>query len=91
MVLVMVLHIRSKYTAVGRKEIVTFFYLYAVVELLSLFLDSSIIPASSNVYPVSRYSSFVHLRYSPSRRSGSPLSTLDSSPPHSGVCSSTDS
>ena len=55
MVLVMVLHIRSKYTAVGRKEIVTFFYLYAVVELLSLFLDSSIIPASSNVYPVSHY------------------------------------
>lgn len=52
MVLVMVLHVRSKYTAVGRKEIVTFFYLYAVVELLSLFLDTAIIPASSNVYPV---------------------------------------
>lgn len=52
MVVVMVLHIRSKYTAVGRKEIVTFFYLYAAVELLSIFLDSGIIPASSNVYPV---------------------------------------
>ncbi|SCV71444.1 BQ2448_3032 [Microbotryum intermedium] len=51
MVAVMILHIRAKYTAVGRKEIVTFFYLYFVVELLSIFLDSGIIPSSSNVYP----------------------------------------
>lgn len=53
MVAVMILHIRSKYTAVGRKEIVTFFYMYFVVELLSIFLDSGIIPSSSNVYAVS--------------------------------------
>lgn len=52
MVAVMILHIRSKYTAVGRKEIVTFFYLYSVVELLSIFLDSGIIPSSSNIYAV---------------------------------------
>ncbi|KAM0756191.1 hypothetical protein T439DRAFT_320887 [Meredithblackwellia eburnea MCA 4105] len=50
MVAVMILHIRSKYTAVGRKEIVTFFYLYSIVELLSIFLDSGIIPSSSTVY-----------------------------------------
>lgn len=53
MVAIMILHIRSKYTAVGRKEIVTFFYLYFVVELISIFLDSGIIPASSPVYAVS--------------------------------------
>lgn len=50
----MVLHVRSKYTAVGRKEILVFFYLYFVVELIAIFLDSSIIPTSSSVYPVSR-------------------------------------
>lgn len=52
MVIVMILHIRSKYTAVGRKEIILFFYLYFGVELLSIFLDSSIIPSASPVYPV---------------------------------------
>lgn len=30
-----------------------FFYLYAIVELLALFLDSAIIPTSNVVYPVS--------------------------------------
>lgn len=53
MIAIMILHIRSKYTAVGRKEIVTFFYLYFGVELLSIFLDSAIIPSSSPVYTVS--------------------------------------
>ncbi|KAF8310910.1 chitin synthase III catalytic subunit [Cantharellus anzutake] len=51
MTLIMIFHIRSKYTAVGRKEIVMFFYLYAIIELLAMFLDSAIIPTSSNVYP----------------------------------------
>jgi len=46
----MVFHIRSKYTAVGRKEIITFFYLYAIVQFLALFLDSGIIPTSSPTY-----------------------------------------
>jgi hypothetical protein len=53
MVAIMILHVRSKYTAVGRKEIALFFYLYFVVSLLSIFLDSAIIPTSSSVYPVS--------------------------------------
>lgn len=52
MVFIMVLHIRSKYTAVGRKEILIFFYMYAGCELLGIFLDSGIIPASSEVYDV---------------------------------------
>ena len=54
MTLIMVYHVRSKYTAVGRKEIVMFFYLYMIIELLAIFLDSGIIPTAHAVYPVSR-------------------------------------
>ncbi|KAJ7246368.1 chitin synthase III catalytic subunit-domain-containing protein [Mycena rebaudengoi] len=50
MTAIMILHIRSKYTAVGRKEIVTFFWMYAFIELLAIFLDSGIIPTSNVVY-----------------------------------------
>jgi hypothetical protein len=53
MTLIMVYHVRSKYTAVGRKEIVLFFYIYMVIELLAIFLDSGIIPTANSVYPVS--------------------------------------
>jgi len=53
MTIIMIMHIRSKYTAVGRKEMVFFFYLYALLELLGIFLDTAIIPFSSPVYPVS--------------------------------------
>ena len=49
---IMIYHIRSKYTAVGRKEIVMFFWLYAIIELLAMFLDSGIIPTANDVYPV---------------------------------------
>ena len=68
----MILHIRSKYTAVGasrspnglgvvsthhevytgRKEIVTFFYLYAFIELLAFLMDSGIIPSAHASYAV---------------------------------------
>ncbi|PWY98260.1 hypothetical protein BCV70DRAFT_165255 [Testicularia cyperi] len=50
MTAIMVYHIRSKYTAVGRKEIVLFFYLYALSEILAIFLDSAIIPTYSQAY-----------------------------------------
>jgi hypothetical protein len=75
---IMIYHIRSKYTAVGkcdpftvnqgivrcvdhcyfwfglgRKEIVMFFYLYAIIELIAFFLDSNIIPTANSSYPVS--------------------------------------
>jgi uncharacterized membrane protein YwaF len=53
MTIIMIMHIRSKYTAVGRKEMVFFFYLYALLELLGIFVDTAIIPFSSPVYPVS--------------------------------------
>ncbi|KAI0005351.1 chitin synthase export chaperone [Russula compacta] len=48
---IMIYHIRGKYTAVGRKEIVMFFYLYAIIELLAFFLDSNIIPTANMTYP----------------------------------------
>lgn len=41
---------------IGRKEIVLFFYMYAVIELLAIFLDSAVIPTASGVYPVRRSS-----------------------------------
>ena len=66
---IMIFHIRSKYTAVGkflcvdlkalrpysepgRKEILMFFYLYAIIELLGIFLDSGIIPTANVSYAV---------------------------------------
>lgn len=52
MTVIMIYHIRSKYTAVGRKEIVLFFYLYFVIEALAIFLDSAIIPTYSGAYPI---------------------------------------
>lgn len=36
----------------GRKEIVLFFYLYFVAEILAIFLDSAIIPTYSGAYPI---------------------------------------
>jgi hypothetical protein len=51
MTAIMIFHIRSKYTAVGRKEILMFFYLYAIIELLAIFLDSNIIPTANVSYP----------------------------------------
>jgi hypothetical protein len=70
MTAIMIYHVRSKYTAVGkccpastvvrsedaapgRKEIVMFFWLYAIIEFLVLFLDSGIIPTADKSYPVS--------------------------------------
>ncbi|CAG8455525.1 10513_t:CDS:2 [Paraglomus brasilianum] len=50
MTTIMIIHIKSKYTAVGRKEIVMFFYSYMLLTFLELLLVSGIIPTSSNVY-----------------------------------------
>ncbi|KIM52140.1 hypothetical protein SCLCIDRAFT_1224018 [Scleroderma citrinum Foug A] len=51
MTAIMIYHIRCKYTAVGRKEIVTFFWMYMLIELLAIFLDSGIIPTANTSYP----------------------------------------
>jgi hypothetical protein len=62
---IMILHIRSKYTAVGRKEIIMFFWLYACISLLAMFLDSGVIPTSNVVYPwfASAYTGLVAAAY----------------------------
>lgn len=52
MTIIMVLHVRSKFTAVGRKEITTFFYIYMLLTMVSLVLDAGVIPLSSgSIYP----------------------------------------
>lgn len=51
MTVVMVLHVRGKFTAVGRKEITTFFYLYMLLTFLSLCIDAGVIPPGSSPYP----------------------------------------
>lgn len=51
MTAVMIIHVRSKFTAVGRKEITTFFYLYMVLTMCSLVLDAGVVPAGSGPFP----------------------------------------
>ncbi|KAK3950049.1 chitin synthase III catalytic subunit [Pseudoneurospora amorphoporcata] len=51
MTVVMLLHVRGKFTAVGRKEITTFFYLYMILTFLSLCIDAGVIPPHSGSYP----------------------------------------
>ncbi|KAJ1890790.1 Chitin synthase, class 7 [Kickxella alabastrina] len=51
MTVIMIFHVRSKYTAVGRKEMVMFFYLYFLLTVLDFITISGIIPISSVVYP----------------------------------------
>lgn len=46
----MIIHIKNKYTAVGRKEIVIFFYLYLINVILEMFLVTNIIPLSTSLY-----------------------------------------
>ncbi|TPX13036.1 uncharacterized protein E0L32_006462 [Thyridium curvatum] len=51
MTVVMILHVRGKFTAVGRKEITTFFYLYMLLSFLSLVVDAGVVPPGSSPYP----------------------------------------
>ncbi|KAK9764707.1 Chitin synthase, class 7 [Basidiobolus ranarum] len=51
MTVIMIYNIRMKYTAVGRKEMVLFFYLYATTVLMEMLLITGIIPIGSSVYP----------------------------------------
>jgi heme A synthase len=48
---IMISHIKFKYTAVGRKEMVMFFYMYALTIIVDFLVVSGIIPFSSAVYP----------------------------------------
>ncbi|OJK01228.1 chitin synthase export chaperone [Aspergillus aculeatinus CBS 121060] len=51
MTVIMILHIRSKFTAVGRKEILTFFYIYLLLTMCSLILDAGVTPPGSSSFP----------------------------------------
>ncbi|EMC98183.1 hypothetical protein BAUCODRAFT_66432 [Baudoinia panamericana UAMH 10762] len=51
MVVIMIFHVRSKFTAVGRKEITTFFYTYTLLTICSLVIDCGVVPPASAPYP----------------------------------------
>ncbi|KAF2681606.1 hypothetical protein K458DRAFT_479206 [Lentithecium fluviatile CBS 122367] len=51
MTVVMIIHVRSKFTAVGRKEITSFFYIYMALTIVSLVLDAGVTPPGSSSYP----------------------------------------
>ncbi|KAF2104940.1 hypothetical protein NA57DRAFT_31321 [Rhizodiscina lignyota] len=51
MAAIMILHVRSKFTAVGRKEIITFFYIYMLLTAFSLVLDAGVVPPGSGAFP----------------------------------------
>ncbi|KAI1477289.1 hypothetical protein K445DRAFT_321585 [Daldinia sp. EC12] len=51
MTIVMILHIRGKFTAVGRKEILAFFYFYMLLSFISLCVDAGVVPPGSEPYP----------------------------------------
>ncbi|KAF2809027.1 chitin synthase export chaperone [Mytilinidion resinicola] len=51
MTVVMIIHVRSKFTAVGRKEITSFFYIYMILTIFSLILDAGVVPPGSGTYP----------------------------------------
>ena len=50
MTAIMLWHVHSKYTAVGRKEMLVFLYVYGVSEFLVMFLDSAVIPTHIGAY-----------------------------------------
>jgi hypothetical protein len=51
MTVVMIIHVRSKFTAVGRKEITSFFYIYLLLTVISLVLDAGVAAPGSAPYP----------------------------------------
>ncbi|OJJ81042.1 chitin synthase export chaperone [Aspergillus glaucus CBS 516.65] len=51
MTVIMILHVRSKFTAVGRKEIITFFYIYMALTIVSLIVDAGVVPPRSGPFP----------------------------------------
>lgn len=58
MTLIMIRHIKRKYTAVGRKEIVLFFYMYAICMILDLLLAANLVPIGTKAYNVSTTSHY---------------------------------
>lgn len=48
---IMIFNIRTKYTAIGRREILDFFGLLMILTALSLVIDSGVVPPGSGPYP----------------------------------------
>lgn len=57
MTAIMIYYVKQKYTAVGRKEIVIFFYLYAFSQLLFFLLVSGFVPTATEAY---KYLTAIH-------------------------------
>src|SRR5262249_18614999 len=55
---IMIMNVKSKYTAVGRKEMAMFLYLYITLVLLEFLLTGNIIQMSFDVYP---YFAAIHI------------------------------
>ena len=53
MTMIMIYNVKRKYIAVGRKEIVIFFYFYLVSLVIDMLLATNIIGTTSFIYPVS--------------------------------------
>ncbi|KAI9295711.1 hypothetical protein K502DRAFT_337476 [Neoconidiobolus thromboides FSU 785] len=51
MTIVMIYHIKTKYTAVGRKEMVLFFYLYLLTIVMEFIVVSGLVATASPAYP----------------------------------------
>jgi len=51
MTVIMIIHIRGKFTAVGRKEILAVFYLYMLLSFFSLLVDAGVVPPGHPAYP----------------------------------------
>jgi hypothetical protein len=51
MTVIMILHIRGKFTAVGRKEILAFFYIFMLLSFFSLLVDAGVVPPGNSAYP----------------------------------------
>jgi hypothetical protein len=51
MTAIMIYSVQVKYTAIGRKEIVHFFWLYVIIQFLAIFLDGGIVPFANPSYP----------------------------------------
>ena len=51
MTTIMITHVRSKFTAVGRKEITLFFYLYMALTGVALVLDAGVVPPRNAAFP----------------------------------------
>jgi hypothetical protein len=54
MTLIMILNVKSKYTAVGRSEMLWFLILYAFTTAIEFLVLSGVIATATDLYPVSR-------------------------------------